>query len=174
MLLGTGCTTDAPAPRAPTQPEQRADRGSTIASPPVDGAASADATLAVRDTGAPGVIDERTGLRIAPGFEEVAATCTGCHSARLITMNRASRESWDAALRWMQRYHNLWKLEPQLRDRILDYLAANYGVAAAPGSARRQLLPAHLRPPTAAALSAGGNAPVAPKAPDQTPKEVVP
>ena len=66
-----------------------------------------------------------TGLVVAEGFEEVKATCTACHSAKLVTQNRASREGWKAMIEWMQETQGLWQLG-KAEDRILDYLAANY------------------------------------------------
>lgn len=72
-------------------------------------------------------IDEETGLIIAPGFEEVKKTCTVCHSPMLVTQNKADREGWLEMIRWMQEKQGLWKLEPDLENAILDYLAANYG-----------------------------------------------
>ncbi len=66
-----------------------------------------------------------TGLKFAPGFEDVRANCTVCHSAALVTQNRATREGWDQMLTWMQETQGLWDLGPK-RARILDYLAEYY------------------------------------------------
>lgn len=66
-----------------------------------------------------------TGMVVAPGFEIVRGNCTACHSAKLVTQNRATREGWEQMIRWMQETQGLWDLgnnEPI----ILDYLAANY------------------------------------------------
>ena len=88
-------------------------------------------------------VDTRTGLVIAPGFEVVSVQCTVCHSARLVTQNRASREGWLSMIRWMQDSQGLWPLGSQ-EDLILDYLSDNYGPLR---EGRRQPLPAHLLPP---------------------------
>ena len=66
-----------------------------------------------------------TGLVVAEGFEEVKATCTACHSGKLVTQNRASREGWKAMITWMQETQGLWDLG-RVEGKILDYLAANY------------------------------------------------
>jgi hypothetical protein len=66
-----------------------------------------------------------TGLVVAEGFEVVRATCTACHSAKLVTQNAATREGWEEMIRWMQRTQGLWELGDQ-EDIILDYLAENY------------------------------------------------
>lgn len=66
-----------------------------------------------------------TGLIVAEGFEQVRTTCTACHSAKLVTQNRATREGWKEMIRWMQETQGLWQLGEQ-EEVILDYLAANY------------------------------------------------
>lgn len=66
-----------------------------------------------------------TGLVYAEGFDIVRGTCTACHSAKLVTQNRATREGWTEMIRWMQASQGLWDLganEPV----ILNYLATNY------------------------------------------------
>lgn len=67
----------------------------------------------------------QSGLIFADGFDIVRATCTACHSAKLVTQNRATREGWKEMIRWMQAKQGLWDLgttEPI----ILDYLAKHY------------------------------------------------
>ncbi len=66
-----------------------------------------------------------TGLVYAEGFELVRATCTACHSAKLVTQNRASRQGWRDMIRWMQATQGLWDLGPS-EGPILDYLAKHY------------------------------------------------
>lgn len=71
------------------------------------------------------------GIHLATGFvddEGMQATiqnCTNCHSAKLVTQNRMSREGWEATIRWMQETQNLWDLGNN-EDLILTYLAKNY------------------------------------------------
>lgn len=66
-----------------------------------------------------------TGFIAAEGWETVRASCTGCHSAKLVTQNRATRDGWKTMIRWMQETQGLWDLGEQ-EATILDYLAANY------------------------------------------------
>ncbi len=66
-----------------------------------------------------------TGLIAAAGWETVRASCTACHSAKLVTQNRATRDGWKTMIRWMQETQGLWELGDQ-EAVILDYLAANY------------------------------------------------
>ena len=90
-------------------------------------------------------IDTKTGLVIAPGFDVVSVQCTVCHSALLVTQNRASREGWLNMIRWMQETQGLWSLGEQ-EAVVLDYLAEYYGPQ---HLGRRPPLPAHLLPPMA-------------------------
>ncbi|SEJ41209.1 hypothetical protein SAMN05192553_103757 [Cyclobacterium xiamenense] len=66
-----------------------------------------------------------TGLIASEGVHLVIAHCTACHSAKLVTQNRADREGWEKMIRWMQQTQNLWDLGEQ-EVAILDYLAENY------------------------------------------------
>lgn len=66
-----------------------------------------------------------TGFIVAEGWETVRATCTACHSAKLVTQNKATREGWESMIRWMQETQGLWDLGDQ-EGAILDYLAAHY------------------------------------------------
>ncbi|MEM9931613.1 MAG: hypothetical protein AAF840_17535 [Bacteroidota bacterium] len=66
-----------------------------------------------------------TGLIYAEGFEIVRGTCTACHSAKLVTQNRATREGWLQMIRWMQATQGLWELGDKEKP-ILDYLAKHY------------------------------------------------
>ena len=83
-----------------------------------------DATQVLIDTTKKG-IDPATGFVIADGFELVRANCTGCHSSKLVTQYRATREVWLEKIHWMQRTQNLWDLG-ESEPKILDYLARHY------------------------------------------------
>ncbi|MGY8916006.1 MAG: monoheme cytochrome C [Flavobacteriales bacterium] len=71
-------------------------------------------------------IHVRTGFVEADGMQQVINNCTNCHSAKLVTQNRMSKEGWTATIRWMQKTQNLWDLGEN-EDVIVDYLAKNYG-----------------------------------------------
>lgn len=88
--------------------------------------------------------DESTGLVIAPGWELVRAHCGGCHSHALVTSQRADRQGWLDVIRWMQATQNLWELQPEVEEGILDYLAANYPPRP---DRRRAPIPPSLMPP---------------------------
>ena len=70
-------------------------------------------------------IDASTGLIIDEHLALVKANCTGCHSTKLIQQHRFTREGWVGKIRWMQQYHNLWKLG-ESEKLILDYLEKHY------------------------------------------------
>ncbi|MBO0320684.1 monoheme cytochrome C [Muricauda sp. CAU 1633] len=71
------------------------------------------------------------GIHVATGFiddegmEATIQNCTSCHSAKLVTQNRMSREGWKATITWMQETQNLWDLGTN-EELILTYLAKNY------------------------------------------------
>jgi len=69
--------------------------------------------------------DVETGLIIAPGYMAVKNHCIRCHSAKIITQNRGSRDHWLSIIRWMQSTQNLWPLGED-EAIILDYLENNY------------------------------------------------
>ena len=96
-------------------------------------------------------VDEATGLEIAPGWEQVRAHCGGCHSHKLVTGQRADRQTWLDMIRWMQESQNLWQFDPATENAILDYLAANYPPQP---NRRRAPIPPRLMPPKPVADSA--------------------
>lgn len=67
----------------------------------------------------------RTGLKQDPNIEVIIANCTTCHSAKMVTQNRATRDGWKSMIRWMQETQNLWDLGAN-EPLILDYLAKYY------------------------------------------------
>ena len=70
-------------------------------------------------------IHVRTGLIDAEGLMTVVNNCTNCHSAKLVTQNRMTKERWDATIKWMQETQNLWELGKN-QDVIVNYLVTNY------------------------------------------------
>ncbi|MGR3811569.1 hypothetical protein [Jiulongibacter sp. NS-SX5] len=70
-------------------------------------------------------VQSASGLMADPNLMMVEANCTGCHSAKLITMNRFTRDGWKDKIRWMQETQNLWDLGENEKV-ILDYLEKHY------------------------------------------------
>jgi len=70
-------------------------------------------------------IDKNTGLIIDDGYKTVIQNCLSCHSSKIITQNRATREGWLEMIQWMQKNQKLWTLGAN-EDIILNYLSKNY------------------------------------------------
>lgn len=67
----------------------------------------------------------RTGLHYDTNLPTIIASCTSCHSAKLITQNKATREGWSSMIRWMQATQGLPDLGAN-EPIIIDYLAKYY------------------------------------------------
>ena len=66
-----------------------------------------------------------SGLIADDGYELVMGTCGACHSLKLVTQNRATKQGWLDMIRWMQETQKLWDLGDN-EEKILNYLAKNY------------------------------------------------
>lgn len=75
-------------------------------------------------------IDPASGFIVDENYQLVVQNCTACHSGKLVTQMRGSREVWESLIRWMQATQNLWPLPPATESAILDYLAKHYAPAA--------------------------------------------
>ncbi|MDM8569221.1 hypothetical protein QUF50_06900 [Thiotrichales bacterium HSG1] len=81
-----------------------------------------------------GLIDERnvqkidlaSGMVIDDNWELVKASCTGCHSAKIVIQQGADRNTWLEIIRWMQEEQGLWQFDADTENKILDYLSKNY------------------------------------------------
>lgn len=73
--------------------------------------------------------DPETGLIVDENLYMIKAQCTNCHSTKLITANRFTRDGWKQKIRWMQANHNLWELGDAEKP-VLDYLEKNYSPTA--------------------------------------------
>jgi len=67
----------------------------------------------------------RTGLKDDEHLQLVIGACTSCHSAKLITQNRATREGWKQMFDWMYETQGLPDLGVH-EPKILDYLVKHY------------------------------------------------
>ena len=92
-------------------------------------------------------VDEATGLKVADGWLMVRAHCGGCHSHKLVTAQKADRQTWLDMIRWMQETQNLWQFDPATENTILDYLSEHY---APQPNRRRAPIPQGLMPPRSA------------------------
>ena len=70
-------------------------------------------------------VDTLTGLIAQGDYMLVKGNCLACHSAKLITQNRASKEGWLDMIHWMQATQGLQDLGKNEAP-IVDYLATYY------------------------------------------------
>jgi len=63
------------------------------------------------------------GLPPGEGRDDVYSYCAACHSAKLVSQQGLTRESWDETLDWMIEEQGMVELEAEMRTIILDYLA---------------------------------------------------
>ena len=70
-------------------------------------------------------IHVQTGLKEGEGLMLVVQNCTSCHSAKMITQNRATKEGWHSMIKWMQQTQGLWDLGAN-EEKIINYLATQY------------------------------------------------
>ena len=89
-------------------------------------------------------LDPVTGLKMTGDWEVVRASCTACHSPKLITQQRGTAQQWLTMIRWMQEKQNLWQFDPATEEKIITYLAENYPPSDAQ---RRMALSPDLMPP---------------------------
>ena len=89
-------------------------------------------------------LDPVTGLKMTGDWEIVRASCTACHSPKLITQQRGTAQQWLTMIRWMQEKQNLWQFDPATEEKIITYLAENYPPSDAQ---RRMALSPDLMPP---------------------------
>lgn len=71
--------------------------------------------------------EEETVLAEGPGRSETFGSCTACHNTALIRRSAFTRERWDELMDWMTEKHGMNPLDGELRQVIVDYLAAQYG-----------------------------------------------
>jgi hypothetical protein len=67
------------------------------------------------------------GLPAGPGQEETYYNCNACHSIRLVTQQRLSRERWDEILDEMVAKQGMPPLPDEERALVLGYLAEHLG-----------------------------------------------
>lgn len=88
----------------------------------------AAALLAVAGSAA-AVLAQESDRLLPPGEgrETVEAICSACHSIRLVTQQKLSRERWDEVLGKMVKEQGMPELDAGTRESVLDYLAGNFG-----------------------------------------------
>ena len=95
-------------------------------------------------------VDWRPGLIMAEDWNLVAVHCTGCHSTKQFLRQRGTAQTWQGIIDWMQATQGLWAFPEGIEERIVAYLAENYGPE---GNWRRAPIPPTLMPPNPYASS---------------------
>ena len=80
----------------------------------------------------PGAEDEQEqilfhGMPADEGRVEVFGFCGSCHSIDLVLQQGLSRDTWDEVLIEMVEEQEMVALQPEIREKILDYLEKYYG-----------------------------------------------
>jgi hypothetical protein len=60
------------------------------------------------------------------GRMETFAVCSACHSIMLVQQQGMDRGRWDDTMVWMVEEQGMPALEPELREKVLDYLVMAY------------------------------------------------
>ena len=89
-------------------------------------------------------LDPFSGLKMTGDWQIVLGNCIACHSPKLITQQRGTRQQWLNMIRWMQEKQNLWEFQPDIEDKILTYLEETYPPRE---DQRRASIPPSLMPP---------------------------
>lgn len=71
--------------------------------------------------------DEFSGLPRNPGYQDVAAYCSACHSLQLVMQQSRSERRWNQLIDVMIRQQGMPAPPTGDRQRIAEYLARNYG-----------------------------------------------
>jgi hypothetical protein len=72
--------------------------------------------------------DDYDALPDGEGKDLVYSVCSGCHSLKLVMQQGMTRVRWDKTLDWMYEKQGMARLQPEIEDQILDYLAKHYSV----------------------------------------------
>lgn len=71
--------------------------------------------------------DDFGGLPRTPGFEDVAAHCSACHSLALVMQQRQNAAGWSAVIDRMITRQGMPEPDPATRAALTAYLAREYG-----------------------------------------------
>lgn len=137
VLDGSGPHVAPPRPATPPTPAALAFQ-----------AAQADATARAEDArrqaaAAQAVTqpaEEETVLPDGPGRAETFGYCVACHSTAIIRRSHFSRAQWEGLMDWMTDVHGMNRLEGELRETIVNYLATHFAPAQAPQRGRNPFL----------------------------------
>lgn len=87
------------------------------------------------------------GLPEDEGREEVHAICSACHSLRLVTQQGLTAQRWDELMDWMTEKQGMPELTPDMRQRVVSYLAEHFGPQSRGRGGINPMMPAMPPPP---------------------------
>ena len=137
LVDGSGPHVAAPRPALPPTPASLAFQQAQVEAAARSEAArrQAEAAQAVTQPA-----EEETILPAGHGRAETFGYCVACHSTAIIRRSQFSREQWDGLMDWMTDKHAMNRLEGELRETIVNYLATHFGPAQAPARGRNPFL----------------------------------
>ncbi len=137
IVDGSGPHVAPPRPDTPPTPAALAFRQAEA-----DAAARAEA--ARRQAAAAQAVtqpaEEETVLPEGHGRAETFGYCIACHSTAIIRRSQFSRAQWDGLMDWMTDKHGMNRLDGELRETIVNYLATHFGPSQAPARGRNPFL----------------------------------
>ena len=137
LVDGSGPHVAAPRPAPPPTP-------ASLAFQQAEAETAARAEAARRQAAAAQAVtqpaEEETVLPDGHGRAETFGYCIACHSTAIIRRSQFSREQWDGLMDWMTEKHAMNRLEGELRETIVNYLATQFGPAQAPARGRNPFL----------------------------------
>lgn len=137
LLDGSGPHQAAPRPAPPPTP-------AAIAFQQAEAAAAARAEAQRAQAAAAQAVtqpaEEETILPEGHGRAETFGYCVACHSTAIIRRSHFSRDQWEGLMDWMTEKHGMNRLEGELRETIVNYLATHFAPAQAPSRGRNPFL----------------------------------
>lgn len=70
--------------------------------------------------------DDYWGLPRTPGYEEVDAYCSGCHSLSIVMQQRVTGERWESLIKWMVDKQGMPPLSEEEDELVKAYLARHF------------------------------------------------
>jgi hypothetical protein len=137
LLDGTGPHVAPPRPAVPPTP-------AAIAFQQAEAAAAARAEAQRAQAAAAQAVtqpaEEETVLPEGHGRAETFGYCVACHSTAIIRRSHFSRDQWEGLMDWMTEKHGMNRLEGELRETIVTYLATHFAPVQAPSRGRNPFL----------------------------------
>ncbi len=137
ILDGSGPHVAPPRPAPPPTPAALAFQQAEAAAAARAAAQRAQAAAAQAVTQP---AEEEAVLPEGHGRAETFGYCVACHSTAIIRRSHFSRDQWEGLMDWMTEKHGMNRLDGELRETIVNYLATHFAPAQAPARGRNPFL----------------------------------